>query len=501
MNGHGKSDGFIVPKKLANKGDAKQVLPAEQVKGRESAKGNSAQQTRFRAQNREDLQHALRPIRQAAAKDKQQRFTTLWHHVYDVDRLRDEYFHLKPQAAPGVDGQTWQAYGENLESNLQGLSERLRRGAYRARPVRRVYIPKADGRQRPLGIPVLEDKIVQRATTSVLQAIYENDFKGFSYGFRPGRNAHLALDALAMGTTTRNVNWILDADIRGFFDAIDHEWLVKFVEHRIADRRVVRHINKWLHAGVLEDGKRIQKKEGTPQGGSISPLLANIYLHYVFDLWADHWRRHRARGDVIVVRYADDFVVGFQHRLDAEQFYRELQDRFRKFNLELQANKTRLIEFGRYAAERRRRRGEGKPETFDFLGFTHICSTTKKTGRFLVYRRPMAKRMRAKLKEIKTILLRCRHAPIPQMGQWLRSVVNGWYQFYAVPFTYHSLESFRRRVAWHWYRALRLRSQRSCMTWRRMFPLLERWLPRPRVVHPYPWQRVPVTTRGRSPVR
>lgn len=499
MNGHGKSDGPIVPRKPANNGGV--VTPTEQAEGRGPAEGNSAQHNRFRTQGREDLQQVLRRIRQAAAGDKQQRFTSLWHHVYNIDRLREAYYGLRPQAAPGVDGQTWQHYGEALETNLQSLCEQLRRGAYRAKPVRRTYIPKADGRQRPIGIPTLEDKIVQRVTASVLQAVYEADFKGFSYGFRPGRDAHQALDALAMGITTQKVGWVLDADIRGFFDAIDHEWLMTFVEHRIADRRVIRHIRKWLTAGVLEDGQWTQTEEGTPQGGSISPLLANIYLHYVLDLWADHWRRHHAHGDVIIVRYADDFVVGFQHRQDAEQFLAELRERFRKFRLDLHAEKTRLIEFGRFAAEDRARREEGKPETFDFLGFTHICSKTWKTGRFLVYRRPMAKRMRATLKRIKEVLLKCRHAPISQMGQWLRSVVQGWYQYYAIPFTYHTLSSFRRQVAWHWFRALRRRSQKHRMTWRRMYRLMEQWLPKPRILHPYPWQRVPVTTRGRSPVR
>ena len=499
MNGRRKSDGPIVPKKLANK-DGSQPS-AEQAEGRGPVKGNSFQQNRFRTQGREDLHLALGRIRQAAARDRQQRFTSLWHHVCIVDRLRQEYLALKRDAAAGVDGQRWEEYGENLEENLQELSDRLRRGAYRARSVRRVYIPKADGRKRPIGIPTLEDKIVQRATTSVLQAVYEVDFLGISYGFRPGRSAHEALDALAMGITTRKVSWILDADILGFFDSINHEWLVKFVEHRIADRRVIRHICKWLTAGVLEDGKRIRQEEGTPQGGSISPLLANVYLHYVFDLWARHWRRHCARGDVIVVRYADDFVAGFQYREDAERFLKEFRERLRKFKLELHAEKTRLIEFGRYAAERRAKRGEGKPETFDFLGFTHICSKTKKAGKFLVYRRPMAKRMRAKLREINRILLQCRHAPVADQGSWLRSVVRGWYQYYAIPFTYHSLTSFRRRVAWHWYRALRRRSQKSRMTWQRMYKLIERWLPRPRILHPYPWERLRVMTQGRSPVR
>ena len=508
MNGHGKSDGPIVPQTPANKGVAARLersqtrdTSAEQGEGRGPAKGNSSRQNRSRTQCRADLQQALGRIRQAAAGDKQQRFTALWHHVYNVERLREEYFNLKPTAAPGIDGQTWNAYGESLESNLQDLSGRLKRGAYRAKPVKRVYIPKTDGRKRPIGIPTLEDKIVQRATASVLGAIYETDFLGFSYGFRPGRDAHQALDALAVGITTRRVSWILDADIRGFFDAIDHEWLVKFVEHRIADRRVIRHVKKWLNAGVLEDGRKIHPQTGTPQGGSISPLLANVYLHYVFDLWVDHWRRHTACGDIIVVRYADDFVVGFQHRTDAERLLTELRERLRKFNLELHADKTRLIEFGRFAAERRARRSQGKPETFDFLGFTHICSKTKKSGRFQVYRRPMAKRVRATLRQIKTTLLRRRHGSVAEVGSWLRSVLRGWYQYYAVPLTYHSLAEFRRQVIWLWHRALRTRSQKVGLTAKRLYRLTDFWLPYPRILHPYPEARLRVMTRGRSPVR
>lgn len=341
------------------------------------------------------LQHAVERIRQAACQDKELRFTALWHHVYDLDRLRKAYFKLKRKAAAGVDQVTWQQYGEDLEANLQDLSERLQRGAYRAKPVRRVYIPKPDGRQRPLGVTALEDKLVQRSTVEVMNAIYESDFLGFSYGFRPGRNPHHALDALCVTMTRRKVNWVLDADISGFFDAIDRTWLVKFLEHRIADPRMIRHIKKWLNAGVMEDGKRIELEAGTPQGGSISPLLANVYLHYVFDLWAHQWRQQHAHGDVVMVRFADDIVLGFECRSDAEQFHQDLRDRFHKFSLELHPDKTRLIEFGRYAAENRKRNGEGKPETFDFLGFTHVCDRDRH-GRFIVLRQTISKRMRAK---------------------------------------------------------------------------------------------------------
>jgi group II intron reverse transcriptase/maturase len=421
----------------------------------------------------------------------------LWHHVAAVERLREEYFALKRDSAPGVDGQTWRQYGENLEANLQDLSGRLHRGAYHAKPDQRAYRPKADGRQRPIGIPTLEDKIVQRAAVKVLSAVYEADFLGFSYGFRPRRSAHHALDALAVGITDKKVNWVLDADIRGFFDTLSHEWLMKFVEHRIADPRVVRHIRKWLNAGVLEDGKRMQVEEGTPQGGSVSPLLANIYLHYVFDLWADHWRRTRAQGDVIVVRYADDFVVGFQHRSEAGRFLEELRQRFARFNLALHPDKTRLIEFGRFARERRDRKGQGKPETFNFMGMTHSCGQTRK-GKFIVLRRPIKQRMRAKLQEIKQELRRRLHAPVPEVGKWLRAVVSGWMRYYAVPLTCDIVASFRQQVTWLWCRSLRRRSQKSRMTLEAMYRLADIWLPTPRIYHPYPWERLHVKSKARA---
>jgi group II intron reverse transcriptase/maturase len=421
------------------------------------------------------------------------RFTALLHHVYNPDTLREAYFRLKRDAAPGVDGQTWRAYGEALEDNLRDLSERLQRGAYRAKPVRRVYIPKADGRQRPLGVPVLEDKIVQRATVEVLNAIYETDFLGFSYGFRPGRSQHNALDALYTGLLTKKVNWVLDADIRGFFDAIDHGWLVKFVEHRIADRRVVRLIQKWLNAGVLEDGTRTRSEEGTPQGGSVSPLLANIYLHYVFDLWVQWWRRTQARGDVIVVRYADDFVVGFQNKSEAERFLADLRERFRKFRLELHPDKTRLLEFGPFAAERRKRDGRGKPETFNFLGFTHICGK-KRNGRSTVLRQTIRTRLQAKLKAVKAELRRRWHDPIPVVGQWLRSVVSGHLRYYGVPMNGRALCVFRFEVGRLWYRALARRSHKGRVTWDRMRRLITQWLPPPRICHPYPLRRMGVIT-------
>lgn len=447
-----------------------------------------------------NLPNALERIRQAAERDRQMQFTSLWHHVYNIEALRAAYHSLKREASPGVDGQTWRGYGEQLEENLTDLSQRLQRGAYRAKPVKRSYIPKPDGRQRPLGVTAVEDKIVQKAAATVLNAIYEVDFLGFSYGFRPKRSPHHALDALYAGIKIRKVSWVLDADIRGYFDAIDHKWLLKFIGHRIADKRVLRHIKKWLNAGVLENGSTRFSEEGVPQGGSISPLLANIYLHYVFDLWANKWRKVHARGDVVMVRFCDDFVVGFQHRQDAERFYSDLTERFRAFGLELHGGKTRIIEFGRFAAENRKRRGEGKPETFDFLGFTHICGTTRK-GKFTILRHTIGKRIRAKLRILKEELRRRLHRPIPEVGKWLRTVVLGHYRYFGVPSNSRKLESFRYHVTCLWLKTLRRRSQRHRTNWDRMGRLAARWLPLPRIYHAYPNLSLYVSTRGRSPVR
>ena len=491
MNGQGKSDRPAVPAKSPN--NAGQP-GAEGMEGRGLAKGNLPQQNASRTPSRTDAPSALERVRQAAKGDKKLRFTALLHHIYSLEMLRGAYFSLKKEAAAGVDGETWRHYGESLEDNLRDLSERLKRGAYRAKPVRRVYIPKADGRQRPLGVTALEDKIAQRATVEVLNAIYETDFLGFSYGFRPGRSPHHALDALYTGLLTRKVNWVLDLDIRGFFDGISHEWLVRFVEHRIADRRVVRLIQKWLRAGVLEDGKHLRVEEGTPQGGSASPLLANSYLHYVFDLWVQAWRRKRAHGDVIVVRFADDIVLGFQVKSDAEQFWAELTERFRKFALELHPVKTRLLEFGPFAVASRKRRGEGKPETFNFLGFTHICGKKRSNGMFTVVRQTIRKRLQAKRSEVKTELRRRLHHPVPEVGQWLRSVVSGHFRYYGVPMNAPALHIFRFQIGWLWHRALSRRSQNGRILWDRMRRLINRWLPAVRVYHPYPLRRMGVIT-------
>jgi len=499
MNDAGNSDKFIVPKKDANNVSA-QAPPAERLEGRDLAKGNLREQTRFWTQGQNDLQQALDRIRNAA-KDKEKRFTALWHHVYNTNRLREAYRALKHDASPGIDGETWASYGKDLETNLKDLSVRLQRGSYRARPVKRIYIPKPDGRERPIGITTLEDKIVQRATVEVLSAVYEMDFKGFSYGFRPGRSQHDALDAVTVAIEQRKVSWVLDADIRGFFDTIDHDWIMRFIEYRIADRRVQRHIKKWLNAGVMENGAWRAADEGVPQGGSISPLLANIYLHYVLDLWAHSWRNDSPRGEVIIVRYADDFIVGFQYKETAVRFLAELREQLKKHNLELNEAKTRLIEFGRFAASNRNERGEGKPETFNFLGFTHICSKTL-NGRFCVLRITMAKKVQAKLAALTIELRKRMHHAIPDVGAWLRAVLVGHYRYYGVPRNYRALSSFRYHLTNVWRRVLLRRSnKRKRMTWERMNRIAQRWLPVPRIVHPYPNQRLCVTTQGKSPVR
>ena len=496
----GKSDRSILPKKLPNNAHPPAGKAAEAVEGRDLTKRNSPQSDTSRTQSRiNDVPSGLERVRQAAKRDKKTRFTALMHHVTPA-RLGAAFEHIKPQAAPGIDGVTWEAYGEHKLQNLKELHGRLMRGGYRAKPSRRAYIPKGDGGQRPLGVAALEDKIVQGAVADILNAIYECDFLGFSYGFRPGRGPHDALDALTTGIVRKKVNWVLDADIRGFFDAIDHEWMIYFLEHRIADRRILRLVRKWLAAGVLEDGKRTSSEVGTPQGATISPLLANVYLHYVFDLWANQWRNRHAHGDVVIVRYADDTVVGFQHKGDAERFLDGLPERMQKFALQIHQEKTRLIHFGRFASQHRERQGMGKPETFSFLGSTHICGRTR-SGRFLVLRHTIKKRMRAKLQEVKDTLRQRMHHPLPEQGGWLRNVVCGYYAYHAVPTNIRALEAFRTQVTRHWLRTLRRRSQKSRVTWERMNQIATRWLPRPRILHPWPEQRFDARTRGRSPVR
>jgi RNA-directed DNA polymerase len=486
MNGHQKSDRFVVPANLPNKAAA-----AEAGEERERTKGNADGETRPGRSAGPGVSSELDRVRQVARRDKEARFTALLHHV-TVHRLMLAFDDLKKDAAPGVDGVTWRDYEQDLFENLRDLHERVQSGRYRASPSRRVYIPKADGRQRPLGIATLEDKIVQRAVVEVLNAVYEADFRGFSYGFRPGRKPHDALDALAAGIYGKKVNWVLDADIRDFFGQLDRAWLDKFLRHRIADERVLRLVSKWLAAGVIEDGTWTETELGAPQGASASPLLANVYLHYVLDLWADWWRKHHAHGDVIIVRWADDFIVGFEHHMDAEKFLAGLRERFARFGLELHPGKTRLIEFGRFAATSRARRGLGKPETYDFLGFTHICAKSK-NGRFWLKRITISKRMRAKLKAVKDQLRQRMHEPIPEQGRWLAAVVRGHTNYYAVPGNLQAVAAFRDQIARHWLKTLRRRGQKTRTDWARMHRITTRWLPPARVMHPFPQTRFAAT--------
>jgi RNA-directed DNA polymerase len=497
MHGHEKSDPEIVAIRT-NAGGMRREKPAnkavltaaELVERRAGTKGNADQQSTLRAQDRAGVSQALDRIRQAARHNKKERFTALLHHI-NPETLRLAFDALKKDAAPGVDGVTWSDYEVDLERRLEELHDRVHRGAYRPQPSRRVYIPKADGRQRPLAVAAVEDKIVQGAVAMVLSAIYEVDFLGLSYGFRPGRAQHDALDALVVGIDCRKVNWILDADIRSFFDMVDQKWLIRFVEHRIGDPRIIRLIRKWMKAGVLEDGEYKASERGTGQGSVISPLLANIYLHYAFDLWANRWRQREATGDMIILRYADDTVVGFEHEADARRFLDMMRTRLEEFALTLHPEKTRLIEFGRHAAADREQRGLGKPETFNFLGFTFICSKSRK-GRFLIIRKTRRDRMMAKLLELKEEMQRRMHWPISEQGEWLKQVVGGFFNYHAVPTNSRALAAFRHHVRVLWGRTLRRRSQKDRTTWDRIAKLAEEWLPKPRILHPWPNTRFAV---------
>jgi RNA-directed DNA polymerase len=457
---------------------------AEGEEGRPLIKENTHQPNTPSTQSEARVSQGLAGVRKAARENKEMKFTALLHHM-TVDLLRESFYALKRKAAPGVDGVTWDEYETGLEDRLIDLHGRVHRGAYRAQPSRRVYIPKSDGRQRPLGVAALEDKIVQQATVTILNQIYEEDFIGFSYGFRPGRSQHDALDALSVALEQKKVNYVLDADIKSFFDNLEKTWLIKFVEHRVADPRILRLIQKWLKAGVMEEGKWSETETGTPQGSVISPLLANIYLHYAFDLWVNVWRQKWAQGEVVVIRYADDTVLGFQHQTDADRFLENLRERLGMFGLELHPDKTRRIEFGRFAERDRKRRGEGKPETFDFLGLTHI-SGKDRNGNFAVKRKTIAQRMRAKLQEIKQQLRRRMHDPVEQTGKWLKSVVQGYFNYHAVPGNLDRLGVFRHRVTRLWRWALRRRGQKHRPNWARIRRRAERWVPIPCVLHPYP---------------
>jgi RNA-directed DNA polymerase len=497
MSAMEKSDLPEVARKRANKAAP---AAAETAERRGGAKENAGKQNTVRTQSRAAVSRAQARIREAVTRNKQEKLTALLHHL-SIDVLRASFFDLNKLAASGVDERTWADYAEGLEANLTELHRRVHTGAYRALPSRRTYIPKADGRQRPLGIASLEDKIVQAAVVAILTPIYEAEFLGFSYGFRPRRNQHQALDALAFGIGKRRINWVLDCDIQSFFDKVSREWLIRFVEHRIGDRRIIRLITKWLAAGVLEDGCLIDTGEGTPQGAVISPLLANVYLHYVYDQWAHQWRQRRATSDVIIVRYADDSIVGFEHRQEAEQFLADLKARLACYGLNLHPDKTRLIEFGRHAVASRRAQGLGKPESFNFLGFTHYCATRRNGSGFVLGRKPMAKRMRAKLREIKEQIMAIRHDGIEGQGQWLAQVLRGWMAYYAVPTSGSTLSAFRHHLIERWHGALMRRSQRRRLTWARMKRIADHYLPMPRILHPWPEQRFLVTIQGKSPVR
>ena len=497
MNGAKKSDSLIVPAKPANKAGHP---AAELVEGSGGTKRNAKLQSTVRTQSWEAVSQAQARIREAVNRNRQEKLTALLHHL-TIDVLRASFFGLKKSAAPGVDEMTWTEYAEGLEENLSDLHSRVQTGAYRALPSRRTYIPKADGRQRPLGIAALEDKIVQAAVVAILTPIYEAEFLGFSYGFRPKRSQHQALDALAFGIGRRRINWVLDCDVQSFFDKVSQSWLIRFIEHRIGDRRIIRLIAKWLTAGVLEGGHLMVTEEGTPQGAVISPLLANIYLHYVYDLWAHQWRQRCATGDVIVVRYADDTIVGFEHQHEAERFLADLKARLARFGLTLHPDKTRLIEFGRSAIANRRARGLGKPKSFDFLGFTHFCATRRSGLGFVLGRKPVAKRMRAKLREIKEQLMAIRHEGTERQGRWLGQVLRGWMAYYAVPMSGSAISAFRHHMIERWHGALMRRSQRRRLTWMRMKKIADRHLPFPRILHPWPEKRFLVTIQGGSPVR
>jgi len=488
VHGREKSDPAIVAVKPTNKAGQP---AAESVERRAGAEGNTGEPRTRRAQYRGSVSPGLERVRQAARQRKKERFTALLHHV-TVELLGEAFYALKRNAAPGVDGLRWKDYEAGLEAHLRDLHARVHRGAYRALPVRRRYIPKPDGKERPLGIAALEDKILQRAVVEVLNAIYEADFLGFSYGFRPGRSPHDALDALAVGICTTPVNWILEVDIRSFFDSVSQDWLIRFLEHRIGDARIIRLVRKWLKAGVLEDGEWSVSEAGTPQGAVVSPLLANVYLHYVFDLWAERWRRREAKGNVIILRYADDIVAGFEHEADARCFWEAMRARFEQFVLALHPDKTRLLEFGRHAAANRTQRGLGKPETFAFLGFVFICGKSRR-GAFQLQRKTRRDRMRGKLRQIKEQLRKRMHTPIPEQGKWLKQVVTGFFAYHAVPTNFRALAAFRYHVTDLWRRTLRRRSQRDGMTWERVAKLADAWLPKPRILHPWPSARFAVT--------
>jgi group II intron reverse transcriptase/maturase len=463
------------------------MMPPKETRcaeGRDRPEGELREIGRVRTQSRVTLPSNLARVNEAARRDKSTRFTALLHHV-DVSALERAFRRLKRSAAPGVDGETVANYEQELAQNLERLHAQIHSGRYRPQPVRRVYIPKADGGQRPLGVTALEDKIVQGSVAEVLSAIYEVDFLGFSYGFRPGRSPHQALAALHSAFMTQYVNWVLDADVRSFFDSVDHEWMLRMVAHRIADQRILRLIRGWLGAGVMEGQRWSETVQGTPQGSGISPLLANIFMHYALDLWVHQWRKRYARGIVIIVRYCDDFVMGFQYEADARRMLVDLKERLAKFKLALHEKKTRLIEFGKLVSELRRKRGARRCETFKFLGFTHYCAWSR-DGRFVVKRRTDHQRLTRKLKELRLEARRRMHTPIVLQYQWLCSVLRGHFAYFGLPSNLSRIHAFHQETQRLWYRALNRRSQHQ-LTWVRYARLLERFpLPIPRITHPRP---------------
>lgn len=478
-----ESDGVILPEKSANK---RMAIPAESMEVSTPTKRNPEKEAAHRTQKRESASNGLDRVRQRAEADKSIRFNNLYSFL-KVDLLRESFYELKRKAAPGLDGVTWHKYERKLEGRLPELERELQVGSYRATPAKRGYITKDDGRQRPLGIQAVEDKVVQQACVTILNAVYEPIFSGISYGSRPGRSQHDALDALHEGIVRRKVNWILDCDIEGFFDNLSHVHLLSFLEERVADKRMLRLIRKWLRVGWVEDGKRHAGTVGTPQGSVISPLLANIFLNTVMDKWASKWRRAEAKGEVIIVRYVDDAVFGFQYESEGRAFLEALRERVEAYGLKLHPTKTRLIEFGRFAKSNRRERGQGKPETFDFLGFTHICGT-KRNGRFSVKRKTIRKRLCRKLKEVKDELIKRMHRPLKETGKWLASVIRGFTNYHAVPGNMKAPREFYTQVGRLWLWIIRRRSQKArCRwTWKRFNNLQQQWMPRPRLVHPYP---------------
>jgi group II intron reverse transcriptase/maturase len=480
-----ESDARTVPtcKKSANS----RVTPEESMEGKRAANGKLAPRNAPRAQDRQGALTVLERVGQRAKQRTGEQFENLLSHI-KVPLLKEAYNRLKKDAAPGVDGVTWRKYGENLDARLRDLQDRVQRGSYHPQPVRRVHIPKGDGSTRPLGITALEDKVVQQAARMLLEPIYEQEFLGFSYGFRPGRSQHKALDALAVAIM-RTVSWVLDADIRSFYDTIDHGWMQKFVEHKIADRRMVRLLMKWLHAGVMEDGALREVEEGTPQGAGISPLLSNIYLHYALDLWVQQWRKQHARGDVYIVRYADDIVVGFQYEQDARAMRTAMAERLAKFGLELHPEKTRVIRFGRYARKDCVRDGRKRPETFDFLGFTHIAGEARQGG-FQLQRRTSRKKRAAKMSMLRAEMRLRMHDPPRAQHRWLCAVIRGHCNYYGVPTNARALVTFRRHVEQAWHRQLQRRSQRARWDVEKIKRFEARYpLPVPHVVHPWPTQR------------